>query len=59
MKNIKMKLVGMTLVMLGIAVLVYGLFFYSGPSTFWSIYIGMSVIMTGLGLIGFNIGYGI
>jgi len=53
-----MKLVGITLVMLGIAVLVYGLFFYSGPSTFWSIYIGMSVIMTGLGLIGFNIGYG-
>jgi len=55
----KMKLVGITLVMFGLTVLVYGIAFYSGPSTFWSIYIGMSIVMMGLGLIGFNAGYGI
>lgn len=54
-----MKLFGMLLVLAGLLISVYGLFFYSGPSTMWSIYIGMSVIMMGLGLLGYNIGYGL
>jgi uncharacterized membrane protein len=58
MGNIKMKLLGIGLVLVGLIISVYGVLFNSGPATFWSIYIGMSVVMMGLGLVGLNIGYG-
>jgi len=58
MENIKMKLLGIGLVFVGLIITVYGILFNSGPTTFWSIYIGMSVVMMGLGLVGFNVGYG-
>lgn len=58
MGNIKMKLLGIVLVLVGLIIAVYGILFNSGQTTFWSIYIGMSIAMMGLGLFGFNVNYG-
>ena len=57
MGNMRMKLIGIALVLLGLVIALYGIF-NSGSSTFWSIYIGMSIVVMGLGFVGFNVGYG-
>jgi len=58
MKNVKMKMIGIGLVIVGLLIAVYGVLFNSGQTTFWSIYIGMSIAVMGLGFVGFNVGYG-
>jgi len=55
-KKIKMKLFGLTLVILGMIILVYSILFGSSGMSFWTMYIGILMVATGLGFLGFNIG---
>jgi hypothetical protein len=58
LQNIKTKLIGVIMVLAGMSMVVYSILLYNGSATLWSIYIGMSIAIMGLGMLGFNIGYG-
>jgi len=55
-KKLKMRLLGFLLVTLGVLLLVYGIFFGSSNMSFWTIYIGLVMVATGLGFLGFRVG---
>ena len=54
-KKIKMKAFGATLFAAGAGILVYSLL-YGSNSGFWSMYIGLMLIVSGLGFLGLNVG---
>ena len=51
-KKIKMKLFGIFLVLVGSVIIIYSLFSSSG---IWGMYIGMMMIISGLGFLGVNV----
>ncbi len=54
-KKFKMRLFGLLLVLLGGSLVIYSI--VTGSSMgFWSIYIGMILVATGLSLLGINVG---
>lgn len=55
-KNIKMRLFGLFLIIAGAGVLIYSVLFSSSTIAFWTIYIGLMLLIAGLGLLGFNVG---
>jgi len=54
-KKIKMKLLGIFLVLTGSAVIVYSLF-SSSSTGFWGMYVGLLMVVSGLGFLGVNVG---
>jgi len=58
-KKLKMKMFGLFLVLLGLVIIVYSII-SSTSMGFFSIYLGMLMLVTGLSILGFNAGtYGI
>ena len=55
-KKIKMKTVGVTLFAAGFFMVAYSLLYGSEGMGFWSIYIGVMLIVAGLGFLGMNVG---
>jgi hypothetical protein len=55
-KKLKMRLFGISLFTVGLVTIVYSIFFGSSNMGFWSLYIGLLLIVTGLGFLGLNIG---
>ena len=55
-KPLKMKIMGATLFISGLILLVYSILYSSGNMGFWSIYIGLTLAVAGLGFLGVNIG---
>lgn len=51
-----MKFLGLFLLMTGITIIFYSMLFGSSNSTFWPMYIGFTMVISGLGILGFNIG---
>jgi hypothetical protein len=55
-KKLKMKLIGASLFTVGLMTIIYSIFYGSSNMGFWSLYIGLLLIVTGLGFLGLNIG---
>jgi hypothetical protein len=55
-RNLKMRLLGMLMLAVGSVVVMYSILYGSNNVGFWSLYLGMLLITTGLGLLGLNIG---
>lgn len=55
-KSLKMRLIGISMVTGGLSILIYSLI-YGSNMGFWSIYIGMMLVVMGLGFLGMNVGY--
>lgn len=57
-KFFKMKIIGLVIMMFGFLSVIYGIFYSSSSMSFWSIYIGLTMFVSGLSLLGINfIGY--
>lgn len=55
-KKIKMKAAGAALFIVGLAMVAYSLLYGSESMGFWSIYIGVMLVVAGLGFLGMNVG---
>lgn len=53
--RIRMKLAGLSLVAIGVSCIVYSVAFGSGKAVFWPMYIGFTLLVAGLGMLGFNV----
>jgi len=51
----KIKLIGLFLLTSGISIVVYSILFASSKSAFLPMYIGFTMVVTGLGMLGFNV----
>lgn len=56
-KKTKMRLLGILLVIFGVSITIYSILFTPGNISFWIMYAGLIMIMTGLGLLGLDTGY--
>jgi len=56
-KSAKMKTIGATLFFIGVVILVYSIIYGSSSMGFWSMYLGMILVVTGLGFLGMNVGF--
>jgi len=54
-KSFRMKAIGIIMMLLGFLSVAYGVFYSSGNSSFWTIYIGLTFFVSGLGLLGINL----
>lgn len=55
-EKIKMKTFGLTLFTFGVMILIYSIFYGSSDMGFWSIYIGVLLLVSGLRFLGLNVG---
>jgi hypothetical protein len=55
-QRVRMRLLGLALLVVGSLVIVYSVAFDSASSGFWSLYVGMLLVTTGLGFLGLNAG---
>ena len=55
-QKMKMRLLGLALLVTGALVIVYSVVFDSASTGFWPVYIGMFLVTTGLGFLGLNAG---
>jgi hypothetical protein len=53
-KFFKMKIIGLVIMMFGFLSVIYGIFYSSSSMSFWSIYIGLTMFVSGLSLLGIN-----
>jgi hypothetical protein len=54
----KMKIFGIMMVLFGLTSIIYSILYSSSSSSFWTIYIGLTILVSGLSLLGINfIGY--
>jgi hypothetical protein len=54
-KFFKMKVIGIVLTLSGFLSIIYGVLYSSGSSSFWTIYIGLTILVSGLSLLGINL----
>ncbi len=54
-ERLKMRFIGVSLFTVGLVTVIYSVFYGSSNMGFWSIYIGILLIITGLGFLGLNV----
>lgn len=52
---LKIKALGVSLVAAGVFLVVYTLFWGGASGSFWMMYIGLMLVITGLGFLGINL----